>query len=202
MNEQNNVATSRDDKMKKISSEVFESFETFVYGCCILLFLLTFVFRICRVDGPSMNQTLHHGDMLIISNLFYEPEQYDVIVFHQTDNARAGLNETIVKRIIATSGHYVKIDYDKNLVYISDDRVFDEGDLIDESMYKYLDSGRWNRSGVYETYVPEGKLFVMGDNRNHSTDSRSNDIGLVDSRRVLGKVIGSFWPFSDARTFG
>lgn len=205
MNEQPNSKStdnqSPDAKLKKISAEIFDNVETFVYGCCVLMFLLTFVFRICQVDGPSMNKTLIHGDKLIISNLFYEPQQNDIVVFHQTDASRQGYNERIVKRVIATGGHYVKIDFDNDAVYVSEDNVFDESDLIDESEYKYLDIGRWKRSGVLETYVPEGKLFVMGDNRNNSADSRIADIGLVDSRRVLGKVVLRFLPLPDIRTF-
>lgn len=205
MNEQPNSKStdnqSPDSKLKKISAEIFDNVETFVYGCCVLMFLLTFVFRICQVDGPSMNKTLIHGDKLIISNLFYEPQQNDIVVFHQTDASRQGYNERIVKRVIATGGHYVKIDFDNDAVYVSEDNVFDESDLLDESEYKYLDIGRWKRSGVLETYVPEGKLFVMGDNRNNSADSRIADIGLVDSRRVLGKVVLRFLPLPDIRTF-
>ena len=205
MNEQPNFKStgsqSPDSKLKKISAEIFDNVETFVYGCCVLMFLLTFVFRICQVDGPSMNKTLIHGDKLIISDMFYEPQQYDIVVFHQTDASRQGYNERIVKRVIATGGHYVKIDFDNDAVYVSEDNVFDDSDLIDESEYKYLDIGRWKRSGVLETYVPEGKLFVMGDNRNNSADSRTADIGLVDSRRVLGKVVLRFMPFSSIRTF-
>lgn len=185
----------------KLLADIFDYVETFVYGCCILMFLLTFVFRICQVDGPSMNKTLTHGDKLIITNLFYEPQQHDIVVLHQTNNSRRGYNDRIVKRVIATGGHYVKIDFDNNLVYVSSDKIFDESDILDESTYKYLDTGRWNRRGVYETYVPQGKLFVMGDNRNNSADSRTEEIGLVDTRRVLGKVVVRFWPLSDATIF-
>lgn len=188
-------------KSKNIRADIFDEVETFVYGCCILILLLTFVFRLCQVNGPSMNQTLTHNDKLIITNLFYEPQQFDIIVFHQTSDDAYGYNENIVKRVIATSGHYVKIDFDNDIVYVSEDNTFDEDDIIDESMYKYLDGGKWRRSGTYETYVPEGKLFVMGDNRNHSTDSRSPEIGLVDCRRVLGKVVLRFWPFDSFEIF-
>lgn len=205
MNEQKNSkstdSSSESSKPINIYAEIFEYVESFVFGCCVLMFILTFVLRICQVDGPSMNQTLTHGDRVIISNAFYEPQQYDIVVFHQTDDDNRGYNERLVKRVIATGGHYVKIDFNNDAVYVSDDNIFDDSDLIDESEYKYLDIGRWNRSGVLETYVPEGKLFVMGDNRNNSADSRSAGIGLVDSRRVLGKVVVRFWPLSSFKLF-
>jgi signal peptidase I len=132
-----------------------------------------------------MLNTLHDGEKLIISNLFYKPHENDIIVFHQTGD----LNEPCVKRVIATGNKWVKIDYDSSTLYVSTDHVFDEGDIVDESQYAYFDIGRYKMKGSLETFVPDGYLFVMGDNRNNSADSRSPLIGLVDEKTVLGKVI-------------
>ena len=147
-----------------------------------------------------MNQTLVHGEVLITTNVLYTPQQFDIIVFHQTNDQKNTYNEPIVKRVIATGNHYVKIDFDNSLVYVSKDADFGVEDLINEQEYAYFDIGRWRMSGTLETYVPDGKLFVMGDNRNNSADSRSQDIGLVDERRVLGKVILRMFPL-DKLTF-
>lgn len=187
---------STPEQTKSIASELLDYVEIFIFSACAVLLLFTFFVRLCRVDGPSMNNTLIDGEILLISDIAYEPKQFDIIVFHQTHAERNDFNEPIVKRVIATSGHYVRIDFDNSLVYVSDDGTFDKDDIIDEEKYIHLDSGRWSSSGVFETFVPEGKLFVMGDNRNNSSDSRSRSIGLVDERRLLGKVLIRILPFS------
>ena len=161
----------------------------------VIVFVLTFVCQTCTVVGNSMQNTLQDGEKLIISNLFYKPRANDIVVFHQTGS----LNEPVVKRIIATENHFVRIDFDKKIVYVSTDRSFDESDIIDESSYAYLDIGKYKMSGVRDYEVPQGYVFVMGDNRNNSTDSRSDQIGVVDERTILGKVI---FRISPTESFG
>ena len=182
-------------KTTSFVSELIDYVEIFVFAVCAVLLVFSFFVRVCRVDGPSMNNTLIHNEMLITTNIGYKPKQNDIIVFHQTNEQRDVYNKPIVKRVIATEGHFVKIDFNNSLVYVSDDAIFDTNDILDESAYIFLDNGRWNMNGTMETYVPEGKIFVMGDNRNNSSDSRSSSIGLVDTRRVLGKVILRVYPF-------
>lgn len=194
-------------KSKKISAAVaaFDYVEMFVYAAIFVILLMTLCFRICEVDGPSMNKTLQNGERLVISDLFYTPKNGDIIVFHQTNDARDGIsfldqfNEPIVKRVIATGGQYVKLDFEAKKVYVSDDAIFEESDLVEES-YAYYSGGSWtlryNNTPTVEYYIPDGYLFVMGDNRNNSADSRSSAVGFVDERRVLGKVIFRLAPFS------
>ncbi len=188
-------------KQTSFASELIDYVEIFVFAVCAVLLIFSFFVRVCRVDGPSMNNTLVHNEVLITTNIGYKPQPNDIIVFHQTNAQRNMYNEPIVKRVIATEHHYVKIDFNNSLVYVSEDAIFDVNDILDESEYIFLDNGRWNMSGTMETYVPEGKIFVMGDNRNNSSDSRSQSIGLVDTRRVLGKVILRLFPFDKFTVF-
>ena len=181
--------SSNNSKIKEILLDIFD---IVIKSLIILLILTTFVFKICTVIGSSMEHTLQNGDKLIISNLFYSPKENDVVVFHQTGS----LNEPVVKRVIATGGKWVRIDYDNQLLYVSSDDSFEEEELVDESSYIYLSNGYYNMMGTHTVYVPEGFLFVMGDNRNNSSDSRSDEIGLVDQRTILGKAIIRFSPIS------
>ena len=183
MNNQNNISLSKSDSP---SASLHEWFDAILKALIIILILLTFCFKICTVVGGSMNNTLYNNEKLVISNFLYSPKEGDVIVFHQTGDS---LNEPCVKRVIATGNKWVKIDYDNCILYVSNDNSFDTEDIVDESAYAYFDIGRYKLSGTFEAYVPEGYLLVLGDNRNNSLDSRSNIIGLVDEKTILGKVI-------------
>ena len=147
-------------------SSLHEWYDSILKALIIIVIFLTFVFKICTVVGDSMNNTLYNGERLIISNFLYTPKENDVIVFHQTSE---NLNEPCVKRVIATGNKWVKIDYDAKILYVSNDNVFTDDEIVDESTYAYFDTGDYRRqSGTLEIYVQEGYLFVMGDNRNNS----------------------------------
>ncbi len=185
-----------------LAESLFEYVEMFVLSAAVVILLLTFFFRICVVNGPSMNQTLAGGDRLVVSDLFYQPKQGDIVVFHHTSEQYDQYNEPIVKRVIAVGGQFVKIDYKNNRVYVSDDADFAESEVLNETDYAYFvnPDGRWKESLYHESAeefsVPEGYLFVLGDNRNNSADSRADYIGLVDERSVLGRVLFRITPFS------
>lgn len=176
---------------KPRASFIIDILDTVVKAFVIVIILVTFIVSVPTVHGTSMCNTLQNGDRLIISDLFYTPKEGDIVVAHET----GALNEPIVKRIIATGGKWVKIDYDRSLVYVSDDNVFDESEIIDESSYVFLTNGKYNQSGskVYE--VPEGCVFLMGDNRNVSRDSREMSVGCLEVERIIGKVYFRIYPF-------
>lgn len=178
------------------AKELYDIIEILVIAACVVLMLYSFVCRVCIVSGGSMDTTLEDKQLLMVSNINYTPDTGDIIVFHQTTNESFGLNEPVVKRVIATAGQTIDIDFDTWTVTITD--TDGSVSVLDESEYMYLKEGYTViRSDFdYPMEIPEGYIFVMGDNRNHSTDSRSRWIGLVDERRVMGKAILRLTPFS------
>lgn len=150
-----------------------------VYLLAAMMVVLLLVFRVVIVSGTSMNMTLLDGDyLLLLSNTFYkEPEQGDIIVVSK-DSFDDGA--PIVKRVIATEGQTVDIDFDAGIVYV--DGVAQEEPYVNTPT---------NVSGGMEfpLIVEEGCVFAMGDNRNISRDSRYPEIGFIDTREILGKAI-------------
>lgn len=156
----------------------------------VVLLLFTFVFRLVRVSGPSMFDTLVDGDsLLLLNNTFYsEPKQGDIVVVY-LDEFRGG--EAIIKRVIATEGQTVDIDFDRSIVYVN-------GEAIDEP---YVNTPTNRSEGVaFPIVVKKGTVFLMGDNRNSSLDSRSPEIGLVDKRSIVGKAMLLLVPGTDGGT--
>jgi len=151
--------------------------------CGIFVFML--LARVIGVIGSSMYPTLWSGDKVITSNLFYKPKQGDVIVL-QTDTFG---EEPIVKRIIAMGGQTVDIDFSTGAVYV-------DGVQLEEDYINDLTHQKEDFSG--EVTVPDGCVFVMGDNRNASTDSRSNSVGFVDERCIIGRVLLIVIPGADS----
>ena len=172
-----------DEKM-----ELYDWIQCIVSALVAGILVFMFFVRIVNVEGSSMWPTLHDEDMILTSNFLYTPKAGDVVVF-QTDS----YNESpLVKRVIATEGMTVDIDFERGIVYV-------DGKAIDEPYIAELTVTREDFDGPVT--VPEGCLFLMGDNRNHSTDSRRSTIGMVDERCVLGRVLMVVLP-SDKGSLG
>lgn len=207
MNEQDIIKSDNGDqnppvqpeakKKTTVLREFFDYFELFILSACAVLILFSFATRICRVDGPSMLNTLHDSEMLLVSDLFYSPECGDIIVFHQTGDQPGDLNEPIVKRVIAVGGEWIDIQAANNSLKVT---VYDSDKenprIIDEYYANYDNGAGYYRYDDYPVRVPEGCVFVMGDNRGNSQDSRASSIGFVDERRILGRVVFRVLPFS------
>lgn len=182
-----------------LGHEFLDLIETVAISVFIVGFIFTFLFRIAVVQGPSMENTLIDGQKLIMSNLFYKPHNLDIVVIdnqrgHVFENQsevgeHSGTEKHIVKRVIAVAGQTVDIDFDNSIVYV-------DGKVVDNSFVK----SEWhNNSGAftYPITIPEGYIYVLGDNRVVSNDSRGSEVGLVPVEDVIGKCIFRIYPFSD-----
>lgn len=170
------------------NSNVFVSYlhdlVTLIAGVLLVFSLL---FRVVIVSGPSMNSTLVDGDwLLLLGNVMYREPQYGDVIVASKDGFDDG--KPIIKRVIATEGQVVDIDFAAGIVYV-------DGEALEEPYT--LTATNLDEGVDFPLTVEEGCLFVMGDNRNWSKDSRSPEIGLVDKREILGKALFLFFPGND-----
>ena len=138
--------------------------------------IFTFLFKISAVDGSSMEHTLSNGDKVIITARDWNVEPGDIVVISQPN----AYDKVLIKRVIATAGQTITIDAAHRQVIV-------DGKVLDEPYISETVQVQGNM--IYPLTVPEGKVFVMGDNRNHSSDSRDTNIGLIDCRYIVGEAI-------------
>lgn len=187
MNDPENFAPEyepeRNEKPYDVRRDIWEWVESIAISVTTLIFIFVFVFRIVGVDGGSMKETLHDQDRLVITSLFYTPAAGDIVVINQPNE----FGKPIIKRIIALGGQTVDINFTTGAVMV-------DGKVLDEP---YISTPTTVYEGVnFPLTVPEGKVFVMGDNRQGSTDSRSNMVGFIDTRYILGKAVFRIFPFN------
>ena len=163
--------------------ELYMNVRVLVSMMAVFVMMFTFVARIIVVSGPSMENTLWGGDLILVWGLGYTPKQGDVVVLTQESYQE----DSIVKRVIATGGQRVDIDYGANAVRV-------DGELLEEDYIKEQMFVPGYGEGINHVTVPEGCLFVMGDTRNESADSRYPDIGIVDTRCVIGRGVAVMFP--------
>lgn len=162
-------------------NEVYEWVEWLAGIAIFVVLLLSFVFRTVGVYGGSMENTLLEGDSLIVTQLAGTPRAGDIVAITQPNN----INKPLIKRTIATSGQTIDIDFEAGTVTVDGELL--QEPYIREPAHRFYDV-------TFPQTVPEGCIFVMGDNRNYSLDSRASDIGMIDTRYVLGKVLFRFAP--------
>ena len=173
---------------RSVRSDIYDWLQCIVMAIVICVLFFSFIVRLVDVVGSSMYPTLENGDKIIVSNLFYTPKQGDIVVFRKDEYRE----EPLVKRIIAVEGQTVDIDFERGIVYV-------DGEPLDEPYIAEPATDPENFIGPVEVpeTVPEGCIFVMGDNRNASTDSRTTEIGMVDERCIMGKVYFTVFPLKN-----
>ena len=185
---QNDAVVVHEDETvldKTVKNHILPYLKDIAGALLIILVAFLFCFRIAIVDGTSMLDTLHHGDTLLLLNntIAGEPKQGDIVVVSKSTFKNG---EPIIKRVIATEGQTVEIDIENGIVKV-------DGQILYEPYIKELTSTVYE--GIeYPLTVEEGCVFVMGDNRNNSLDSRYPTIGQVDCREIIGEAILIVWP--------
>ncbi len=178
---------------RTLGGEILEWLEVLCTAMLLVVVIFTFIFRIATIDGESMLYTLEHGDKVVISNLNYTPKRGDIVVVSRNAqnsiSGNAQSNEPIIKRVIAVGGETVDIDFGTGTVYV-------DGKALKED---YIGTPTYDKYDVeFPLYIPDGYIFILGDNRGNSMDSRDSRIGeggLVDERYILGRAVYRFMPF-------
>ncbi len=169
-------------KAPKSKLTIFEVFESGIAALVVVTVLFLFCFRVFTVDGSSMKPTLQPDDKVVVSNFGYKPQQGDIIVISDAGN----LNEPIIKRVIAVGGDVVDINFTTGIVTVNGKEEHYADDLTTQA-----------KDVAFPLTVPEGTVFVLGDNRAYSLDSRSTKVGFVDEKDIVGKVAFRFFPIGD-----
>lgn len=177
------------EEQKQKDRNLYEWTQALVCSVLTVVLVFTFLVRLIGVDGHSMVPTLQDGDrLLVVNSLLHHDYQYgDIVVLRKS----SFMTEPIVKRVIATAGQTVDIDFTTGSVYVDD--VLLEEDYIAELTFQ-------QEGTEFPLTVPEGSVFVMGDNRNHSNDSRDSHLGTVDTRYIIGKAVFILFPGADEET--
>ena len=185
-----------EEKTVNLRKDVFDWLDIVVSAVIAVIIIFCFLFRVVTIQGESMENTLYNNEKVIISNLFYEAKQGDIVVISRnTHNSAADVTNQgpIIKRVIATEGQYVDIDFKKGKVYVG----YDLANMV-ELQEPYTKTLTTRKADVeFPVYVDEGCVFVLGDNRNDSLDSRYSvigDNGLIDKRYILGHAVFRIFP--------
>ena len=178
------------EKQTANGRDLYEWVQSLVGSVLVVVAIFTFVIRMMGVDGHSMLNTLQHGDrLLVVNSMLYHDYKYGDIVILRKDGVFD--DDPIVKRVIAVEGQTVDIDFAEGIVYV-------DGEALEED---YIREPTYTAEGTeFPLTVPEGSIFVMGDNRNGSSDSRDYRLGTVDTRYVIGKAAFLIFPGPDYET--
>ena len=190
-NGEDSIGETVEEKEESLKDFVFDWIEVLVHAIIVVVICFSFIFRIATIDGPSMMDTLIDGERVIITNLFYEPKVGDIVVISRNKensvNTMNNSNTPIIKRIIATEGQTVDIDFVEGIVYV-------DGVALDEPYTRTATNRKYDTD--FPVTVDEGCVFVLGDNRKDSIDSRDSSIGMIDTRYILGHAVFRVFPLN------
>ena len=184
--EENAEEETKEEKLSSIA-ETFDWIKSFLFSLTVVIFIFTLIFRGVTVNGGSMLPTLENGEYLIISDLFYSPKNGDIVVVQSPRYKNA--TEPLIKRVIATSGQTVKINFNTWEIRVDGELLHEDYILRDNVTSMNCEDMKPDENGEVEFKVEEGCIFVMGDHRNDSLDSRSNSVGQIDERYIMGRVM-------------
>ena len=163
--------------------KLYDFIESVASAVLLITVCTLFFFRVIVVDGDSMQNTINIQEKIISSNFLFNAEKGDIVV---TDSNN-GYGKPLIKRVIAIGGDEIKIDYSTGEVYVNGNQLV-EGYIYEKIAPIPADN--------IEMKVPEGYVFLMGDNRNHSFDSRAEEIGVINENNLLGKAVFRISPLS------
>ena len=200
IDEINNSSTKNMSKKELAMKNFFEWVDSFVISFVAVVIIFTLFLGKVKVDGESMMDTLIDEDQLIITNFRYNPEKGDIVIVSRNPENKVDKDfnqsrQPIVKRVIATEGDTIEITPEGKVLL--NDKELDEPYIKDYE----VNLGTPQEHLCTKQTVPEGRIFVMGDNRHNSHDSRKNDIWMIDKRYVLGKVLFRVFPFDTLESF-
>lgn len=199
INQPGSDKTDKNAKGSNFWKDLGDMTETVIIAIFIILVIFAFIIRPVTVDGDSMNYTFNDKDKVLMTNIFYTPEQGDVVIIDHKESYiydNSGelteyddpLQKRLIKRVIAVGGQTLDIDFETGTVTV-------DGEILAES-YIADPTTRDEDGFVYPVEIPEGYVFVMGDNRLRSTDSRSPRVGLIKEDEIMGKVVCRFYPLN------
>ena len=162
---------------------LFEWYDSLVFALAVIVLFFVFAVRIITVSGVSMQPTLYGGDRVAVQSMLYTPQRGDVVVV----DSYSRYGDMLVKRVVGVGGDVIDIDFESGIVYRN-------GEALEEPYV--LGPTTLSYDIQFPITVPQGSVFLLGDNRNGSKDSRSSEIGCIDERDLLGKVLWRLTPFS------